>query len=133
MLDAGAHLGFLPVPCTLSFVHNTAVTVTPVGAVARVGRLTDAAPVANDDLYSMRAGGTLVVDAPEGLLANDSDADGTFDATSFSSPGHGQLGVSLTGAITYTPDPGFVATDSFTYYVSDGTETAFAVAYVDYV
>ena len=39
MLDTRAHPGLLPVPGSLGLIHNTAVAVTPVGVVARLGCL----------------------------------------------------------------------------------------------
>jgi hypothetical protein len=43
------------------------------------------------------------------------------------------LSVSLTGDLTYVPDPGYVGPDSFTYYISDGTQTSYAVATIEVV
>src|SRR4029079_9470610 len=54
------------------------------------------------------------------LLANDTDLDG--NALTMTGVSQGAKGtVKLTdGKITYTPDPNFNGTDSFTYTVSDG-------------
>src|SRR5919201_3674443 len=44
-------------------------------------------------------------------------------------PANGKLSLSADGAFTYTPAPGFVGTDSFTYRIDDGTgRSADAVA-----
>ena len=55
------------------------------------------------------------------VLDNDSDPDGDDIAvTGFpSSPTHGTLGTDDTGEIIYTPEPGYVGPDSFTYEVCD--------------
>ncbi|WP_372574069.1 Ig-like domain-containing protein, partial [Ruegeria jejuensis] len=78
------------------------------------------APVAQDDATSGEQDGPIQID----VLANDSDADG--DALSIdisgSTPANGQVAVS-NGQIVYTPDPGFVGEDSFTYAASDGTSS----------
>lgn len=60
------------------------------------------------------------------LLANDSDADG-IDATSLQlnllqsnlEPTQGTVVDTGNGVVRYTPKPGFVGTDSFSYYVQD--------------
>jgi hypothetical protein len=81
------------------------------------------APTAADDAYATTQG-TAVMEAAPGVLANDSDEDGdalTLETTPVVAPGHGSLSLSPNGAFTYTPDAGFVGTDSFTYRVDDGT------------
>ncbi|MEX0641965.1 MAG: Ig-like domain-containing protein, partial [Pirellulales bacterium] len=59
--------------------------------------------------------------APAGLLANDSDVElSPLTASVESYPSHGTLSVLPGGGFNYTPNPGFVGTDSFTYRASDG-------------
>ena len=95
---------------------NVPITIT-VGD----GAATPQAPVAIDDAYSVTAGETLVVSAP-GFLANDSDADSTFSAAVTTFPADGTLNFdAVTGAFSYTPDAGFVGTDSFVYELEDST------------
>lgn len=54
------------------------------------------------------------------VLANDSDPDGeTVSLTGHTDPAHGAV-VFAGSTATYTPAPGYVGTDSFTYSVSDG-------------
>ena len=106
--------------------HGTAFTTATIDVV-------DAKPVANDDVFTTRAGRGLTVNAAQGLLANDIDPGGTVPATSFSSPAHGSLSVSLDGSLTYVPDAGFVGADTFSYFISDGAQTASAVATIDVV
>jgi hypothetical protein len=86
------------------------------------------APVAADDHYAVAAGTSLSVDAP-GFLANDADPDGDMlsGQTLVDDVDHGVLSAVTSGAFTYTPDPGFTGSDSFTYSVSDaagGTDSA---------
>jgi len=91
---------------------------------------------AKPDTFYLYAGDTLTVAALDGLLANDYDTDPGLPAviaTSFSSPSHGSLSVSLDGSLTYVPVAGFVGADTFTYYISDGVSTASAVATIDVV
>jgi Bacterial Ig domain/SdrD B-like domain len=56
-----------------------------------------------------------------GVLANDSDPDGgqTLTVASATNGTNGTTVVNLDGTITYTPNPGFSGTDTFSYTVSD--------------
>ena len=77
-------------------------------------------PVAGDDAGGVIENQVLVVAAP-GLLANDADADGdtlTVATTPVVAPTHGSLTLGTNGSYTYTPSPGFIGTDTFTYQVS---------------
>ncbi|WP_457094893.1 cadherin-like domain-containing protein, partial [Microvirga sp. P5_D2] len=77
------------------------------------------APVAANDTRHTNEDTPLTV-AVADLLANDTDLDG--NALTMTGVSQGAKGtVKLTdGKITYTPDPNFNGTDSFTYTVSDG-------------
>ncbi|MHB8900072.1 MAG: cadherin-like domain-containing protein, partial [Thermoguttaceae bacterium] len=78
------------------------------------------APDAVDDAYALAEDGSLTVDRPEGLLANDSDADGDpLYAHLVQGPEHGTLTVGRYGSFTYTPEPNFSGTDRFTYTAGD--------------
>jgi C1A family cysteine protease len=93
--------------------HSPAVTVT-IG----VGRQ-NSPPVALDDFFTLPVSTAWTVVAP-GVLVNDSDADGDpLRAALAGGPTNGTLVFNSTGAFTYTPTPGFVGTDSFTYRASD--------------
>ena len=77
--------------------------------------------VAVDDTYNVDENSTLNVAAP-GVLANDFDlTGGTLSAVLVTSTSDGSLSLQSDGAFTYTPDAGFVGTDTFTYYATDGT------------
>ena len=85
---------------------SVSVTVTPVND----------APVAADDATSTRAGEPVTVP----VLVNDRDVDGdALTIVSVSTPPSGRAAIEG-GAVVYTPDAGFVGTDTFTYTVSDG-------------
>ena len=78
------------------------------------------APIAVDDAYTT----PVVVPAP-GVLGNDSDPDADpLTAAVASGPANGTLMLNGDGSFTYTPDPGFVGTDRFTYTASDGEATS---------
>ncbi|MFN2469575.1 MAG: Ig-like domain-containing protein [Gaiellaceae bacterium] len=94
---------------------TTSVTITVVAQPD--------APVAADDAYSTTQGTAVVQSAP-GVLANDGDEDGdslTVQAAPVVPPSNGTLVLDADGAFTYTPNPAFIGTDTFTYRISDGT------------
>jgi VCBS repeat-containing protein len=89
--------------------------------------VTDQAPVAAADSYSVITGQWLNVSSAQGVLANDSDADGdTLTAQVQTQPAHGMLMSSNNGSVSYVPNSGFVGTDSWTYKASDGVKTSAA-------
>jgi hypothetical protein len=56
-----------------------------------------------------------------GVLANDIDIDGdALTATLVSNASNGALNLNVDGSFAYTPEVGFIGTDSFTYRASDG-------------
>jgi PKD repeat protein len=97
--------------------HNVSVTAPPPP---------NQSPNAVDDAYPTPGGGAaLTVDAPQGVLNNDSDPDGTpLSAQNASDPPQGSVQLNADGSFTYTPDLGAVGDDSFTYEASDGTLTS---------
>jgi hypothetical protein len=80
-------------------------------------------PVAADDAYATTPNTPLNRRQP-GLRANDGDPDGErvkVETTPVSPPSNGTVSLSQNGAFVYTPNFGFVGTDTFTYRVNDGT------------
>ena len=95
---------------------------TGFATVTLVVNAVNEAPTGVADAYAVTQNGSLVVHAAEGVLANDSDADGdTLSATLLTSPQHGVFSLSTDGSFTYVPDAGYVGPDSFTYLLRDGT------------
>jgi VCBS repeat-containing protein len=77
-------------------------------------------PNARPDMYFGSIGQTIVKQAHEGLLANDSDVDSAVVSTLLSrAPRNGRLNLQRDGSFTYTPNAGFVGTDTFGYRASD--------------
>lgn len=88
-------------------------------------------PTAVDDSFTA-ASGQVVAFAPSDLLANDTDPNGdpleivgnNVDGTAANGTLRKQTIVFLDGSsvttFTYTPNPGFVGTETFTYVVTDG-------------
>ncbi|WP_419192642.1 Ig-like domain-containing protein [Kolteria novifilia] len=89
------------------------------------------APVANDDAATTNEDTPTTI----AVLANDTDADGdTLSVDSFTQPASGSVVLNPDGTFSYTPDPDFHGTDSFTYTVTDGnggTSTATVSLTVD--
>jgi len=100
---------------------TVAVTVTP----------TEDAPVAVDDEVSTVQGQAVTLEP----TANDSDVDGDpLTVAEVGQPAHGTATVEPDGTVTYTPEDGFVGTDTFTVTISDGqggTDTSDVTVHVD--
>ena len=78
--------------------------------------------MALDDSYTGFADEELNVSVAAGILANDSDVDGdTFVARLEADVSNGVLSFNPDGSFTYTPESGFIGTDSFIYVANDGT------------
>jgi subtilisin-like proprotein convertase family protein len=79
------------------------------------------APVASPDNYTTVEGSPLTV-AIASLLSNDSDVEGdTLSVLSFGDPASGTVQNNGDGTWTYTPEPGFIGEDTFTYVATDGS------------
>ena len=74
-------------------------------------------PVAEDDDYDTDEGVPLVVNAIDGVLANDFDGNTDADTIIVTGPGNGNVGLSLDGSFIYTPGAGFSGQDTFTYRI----------------
>ena len=74
-------------------------------------------PVAVAESFTFETG---VIDAVLDVMANDVDADqDAIVAVILSQPENGQIVMLADGNLGYTPDPGFIGTDQFTYAPSD--------------
>lgn len=98
-------------------VDDGLLTSEPATITIEVTNINDA-PVANDDVYTMVVDTVLNVDAP-GVLVNDIEVDPT-DAVYTTldpenGPMYGVLDLREDGSFTYTPEPGFMGVDTFTY------------------
>lgn len=102
----------------------TYVATDPLGAVSANATITievlNDKPVANDDSYAAFSGVKLVVPAAEGVLVNDTDAEGeAVVGSSWSIPQHGQLDPSNDGGFMLTPDAGYTGEITFWYTIRD--------------
>ncbi|HYM03576.1 MAG TPA: Ig-like domain-containing protein, partial [Stellaceae bacterium] len=85
--------------------------------------VTDTAPITQADSYVTKGSFPLNISASRGVLANDTDPDlgDTLTALPGSvAPKHGTIALHADGSFIYTPTPGFVGTDGFTYKAFDG-------------
>ncbi|MDA1180382.1 MAG: Ig-like domain-containing protein, partial [Planctomycetota bacterium] len=101
-------------------VNNGGINSSPITVSLNV----NARPQSVDDTYSTRTGVQLTVAPPQGVLANDTDADGgTLTAERLvGPPGSTQNGTLLfnpDGSFLYTPNANFRGTDSFRYVARD--------------
>ncbi|MCI0359598.1 MAG: cadherin-like domain-containing protein, partial [Planctomycetaceae bacterium] len=79
------------------------------------------APQAQDDSFNVSEDSVLNIGFTEGVLANDTDADGDpLTATLVSGPANGTLALNADGSFTYIPTADFTGSDSFTYTATDG-------------
>ena len=80
-------------------------------------------PIGAADDYEFNVSTRRIVSRFEGVLANDSDPDQDELAAIIETlPSHGTLGyLRPDGSFEYTPNPGFLGTDSFSYRVDDGS------------
>ncbi|TAN47226.1 MAG: tandem-95 repeat protein, partial [Methylococcaceae bacterium] len=94
---------------------RVSLTVTPAQVDA------NQAPQAQSDAYRTAEDGTLTLPAAQGVLANDSDADGdALTARLIQGPQHGTLAFNPDGSFNYTPDADYHGPDSFRYQAGDG-------------
>ncbi|MHB1403305.1 MAG: Ig-like domain-containing protein [Thiobacillus sp.] len=82
------------------------------------------APSASPDAYATDEETQLIVDAIDGVLANDAAfaADPTTTAQWHSGPSHGTLNLAADGSFTYLPTPNYNGSDSFAYQAVSGGE-----------
>ncbi len=77
-------------------------------------------PQAANDTYTTQEDQPIGVPVP-GVLGNDTDLDGdSLTAVLNTDVTHGSLTLQANGSFSYTPDPDFNGTDTFTYFASDG-------------
>jgi VCBS repeat-containing protein len=132
---------------TLSLASNGSFTYTPnpdfngtdsFNYILSDGDLTDTAtvtltvtpvndpPVATDNAYTLVEDGTLSGNVVTDDTGNgvDGDVDSSPLTVSLgSNVSHGTLSLASNGSFTYTPNPAYTGTDSFTYVLSDGQLT----------
>jgi len=105
----------------LAFTVSDGMATSAAAPVTITVTTVNDAPVAADESYSVLQGSALSVAAP-GVLANDTDVDSSsLTAVIVTPPSSGALTLNSNGSFTYTPNPGFRGSDSFTYRAIDGS------------
>ena len=82
-------------------------------------------PPPNSPPVAVRDQAVTTADTPVtiGILANDVDPDGdSLRVVGLTVPMHGHVTLNADQTVTYTPAPGFVGIDDFTYIVDDGRD-----------
>jgi len=113
-------------PDSFTFKANDGSLDSNIATVTIAVNAVNDAPVAADDSYSTNEDTVLVVTTP-GVLANDSDVDtplAGLSAVLISTTSNGMLTFSPDGSFSYTPNPHFNGTDSFTYRADNGSATS---------
>ena len=110
-------------------VYDGLFTSNPVNVQIDVISETETPPVAREDDYEVEVGGSLIVDAAHGVLANDTDAEGDLLTALLVGEGtaHGTLSFKSDGSFVYKPDLGYFGGDYFTYQAYDGLFTSVPV------
>lgn len=98
-------------------VYDSRMTVSDEGTITFIVGDANIAPVANDDYYDV----TSEIYATLNVTVNDTDNDGSVDATSLSIISQASNGtVTIDGTnLRYTSNNGYTGADSFTYAVND--------------
>lgn len=95
-------------------------SVTPVGGRQKYTLVVEDALSAQDDYYITGEDAPLIVDAAQGMLANDYySLSGTIEAVLLNAPAIGELDFGFDGSFKYTPTLNFSGVVSWTYLISD--------------
>ena len=114
-------------PDSFTFTAHDGTATSNLATVSITVQPVNDAPTAGSDSYSVQSGSVLSRPAP-GVLGNDADVDGpSLSAQLVTGVSHGTLGLTDSGAFTYTPAIGFSGLDAFTYVASDGFLSSAAV------
>ncbi len=117
--------GFVGVETFSYTVTDGTNTTGPITVTIQVGNQAPVLPTTTPT-YAVEANGSLVVSEADGVLNGVSDPDGdSLQILLSQNPANGGILISPTnGSFTYTPNPGFVGTEFFSYTVTDGTVTS---------
>ncbi|MGC3982890.1 MAG: Ig-like domain-containing protein [Steroidobacteraceae bacterium] len=113
---------------TDSFQYTVRDSLTALSNVASVNITVQPTPVAVNETASVQANQNIAIN----VLANDTSAGGTLDATSIRivvAPAHG-VAVVTNGSVVYTPTAGYSGIDTFQYSMKDNLDMESNVATV---
>jgi Ca2+-binding RTX toxin-like protein len=105
----------------LNFNHNGTVTTPTQPTPTPTPVPVDHPVTASDDRYAATEDAVLTVSAAQGVLANDTAADGGKAAVAgtFATAQGGSVKLSADGSFVYTPKSNFFGSDSFVYTAKD--------------
>ena len=103
------------------------VAITPLVPV--INATLSSLPVTSADTYTVNEGYTLNVNATSGVLANDVSGS-AMTASLGTNVSNGTLTLSADGSFVYTHDGSETASDSFTYFATNGSGTSAAVTVI---
>jgi VCBS repeat-containing protein len=132
-LDRDGSFSYLPDPDfngTDSFTYKAddGIAQSDSATVTLTVNAVNDAPEAIDDSATTDQDMEKTID----VLANDIDVDSTtLSVTGASDPSNGTAVINADNTITYTPNQGFDGVDTFTYTVSDGSESDTGTVSVD--
>ncbi|WP_293147391.1 Ig-like domain-containing protein [Microcoleus sp. bin48.metabat.b7b8b9.023] len=108
---------------TDNFSYSVTDGINPPVSVPVKINVTNQQPQANSDRYNTPHNKTLNIPAP-GVLGNDSDPNSDpLTAKLVTLPKNGKVNFNTDGSFSYTPNPGFVGLEEFSYNISDGAST----------
>ncbi|MEO8033939.1 MAG: cadherin-like domain-containing protein, partial [Acidobacteriota bacterium] len=124
-----SHDGTQTLTDSFKYQLSDGLASSPVATVSFNVTPVDDPPVANDDTYSVKRGGTLTVAAP-GVMANDTDEEhDPLTAVLFDPPLHGTVTLNPDGSFTYVHDGSAATSDEFSYNVREPNNNS-PIAYV---
>ena len=119
-------------PIGRNLIHTEAVTTLNqwIMTLSTASNENSNPPLANDDDGLTQAGTSVSIAA----FTNDSDVDGdSFSLLQSSVPPNGTTSWTNDGVVTYSPNSGFIGTDSFSYQIVDSTGAASQAATIQIV
>ncbi|MCP4191097.1 MAG: tandem-95 repeat protein [Planctomycetaceae bacterium] len=106
---------------TFTYTASDGISESPPTVVTLTTNPIEDSPITAPDSYLVAEDNSIQIDAANGVLSNDADADNDqLSATIEIQASHGTVTLEPDGAFTYTPDANFFGSDSFSYRASDG-------------
>ena len=108
-------------PLAIANEYSWIIKKPELGSFLQSCAVSNDLPVAVNDSYTMSEDTTLMIDAANGVLANDSDPElDLLQAILVDEASNGILNLYADGSFDYTPVTSFTGTDNFTYHAFDG-------------
>ena len=105
---------------SLTFKANDGILDSNIATVRFAVAHVNHAPTGRADLYQVDEDTPLLIEAAQGVLANDTDPDGdALEAVIVAAPAHGTFGLNLDGSFSYAPAQNWNGTDTFKYRPRD--------------